>query len=92
MRALEIYDTVKREYEGLHDKKRTLEKEREDVFKLIEVIEGRKNILFTDALKIVDKNFQKIFGQLSTKGDAYLKLENAEDPLSAGLQRLCHRS
>ncbi|MBD3318690.1 chromosome segregation protein SMC [Candidatus Woesearchaeota archaeon] len=85
MRALEIYDTVKEEYEGLLDKKKTLLQEKDDVLKLMAEIEERKKELFMTALEAVNNNFQRIFGELSTKGDAYLKLEVPEDPLAGGL-------
>jgi chromosome segregation protein len=85
MRALEIYDTVKTEYEGLQEKKTTLAKEKEDVLELMAQIEDKKKDLYVDALKIVNENFVRIFSQLTTKGDASLVMENAADPLAEGL-------
>ena len=86
MRALEIYDKVKQEYDGLVEKKCTLQKEKEDVRTLMEEIEKKKKDLFMDAFEVINTNFKSIFSRLSTKGDAYLKLEHPDDPLADGME------
>jgi len=53
---------------------------------MMEEIEGSKKDLFTKTLQVVDKNFQTIFKQLSSKGDAYLEVENPEKPFEEGLK------
>jgi len=35
---------------------------------------------------VIDENFQKMFGSLTTKGAAFLELENPKDPLAEGLR------
>ncbi len=86
MRALEIYETVEKEYGGLLEKKNVLLKEKDDVVTMMNEIEANKKALFVNALRVVDGQFRRIFGQLTTKGEAYLELENKEDPFAEGLR------
>lgn len=88
MKALEIYDTVAKEYNSLIEKKETLRKEKEDVLVLMAEIEEKKKGLFVTTLKEVNDHFVRIFQSLSTKGDAELRLETPEDPLDGGLRIL----
>ncbi len=85
MRALEIYDQVQREYESLLEKKTKLVSEKEDVLMLMNEIEGKKKDLFMKTFDAINQNFQKIFLNLSTKGSAFLELENPENPFEGGL-------
>jgi chromosome segregation protein len=85
MKALEIYETVEKEYTDLLSKKTVLIKEREQVMILINEIETKKKEIFLKMFHIVNEQFKKIFQQLNTKGEAFLELENPEDPLTAGM-------
>jgi len=85
MRALEIYETVEKEYNTLTQKKDVLVKEKEDVVNLMNEIEGRKRELFLQTLAVVKENFITIFNALSTKGEADLELETPENPFEGGL-------
>ncbi len=85
MRALEIYDTVKSEYEKLLEKKNTLTLEREEVMNLMTEIELQKTELFVKAFDTVNKNFADIFSQLSEKGSAYLELEDSKNIFDGGM-------
>ncbi len=86
MRALEIYETVEKEYGGLLGKKNILLKEKDDVVNLMNEIETSKKDLFMKSLNAVDEQFRRIFGQLTTKGEAYLELENKQEPFAEGLR------
>jgi len=86
MRALEIYETVEKEFNILMEKKGMLSEEKESVLNLMDQIEANKKDLFVEALEVVNKNFRDIFQNLSTKGDAYLELENPEQPFEAGMR------
>jgi len=88
MRALEIYDSVEKEYNALTNKKEKLSLEKNDVLAMIAEIEEKKKGLFIKTLEVVNNNFQKIFGALSKKGEAFLALENPENPFEAGLRIL----
>ncbi|MBU2561158.1 MAG: chromosome segregation protein SMC [Nanoarchaeota archaeon] len=85
LRALEIYDTVEKEYNELQQKKTLLEKERLDVVALMQEIEGKKKVIFVKTLEALQAEFQTIFSQLLTKGEASLVLENEENPFEGGL-------
>jgi chromosome segregation protein len=85
MRALEIYDAVEKEYNSLREKKDKLGLEKNDVFAMINEIEGKKKELFVGCLKHVESNFKQIFSEMSQKGEASLELENEENPFDGGL-------
>jgi len=85
MKALEIYEKVKEEYDVLVNKKNGLQAEREDVLLMINEIDSKKTQLFMNTFEVVDKNFQAFFKRLSTKGTAYLDLENQKSPLEGGM-------
>lgn len=86
MRALEIYDAVEKEYKSLQEKKSVLIREKEDVLKMMSEIETNKTELFVKTLAVVDKNFRSIFSAISAKGEAFLELENPEQPFEQGLR------
>ncbi|MBN1386685.1 chromosome segregation protein SMC [Candidatus Woesearchaeota archaeon] len=86
LKALEIYDNVEHEYKNLHEKKKKLETERSDVLLMINEIDTKKKDLFLKTFNVVTENFKNIFSQLSTKGDAYLELENEKEPLAEGVR------
>ena len=85
MRALEIYESVEKEYNSLLEKKDKLSSEREDVLGLMGEIEEKKKELFMKTFDIINEQFKKIFLALSTKGDAFLDIENPESPFDGGV-------
>ncbi|MFH1916665.1 MAG: chromosome segregation protein SMC [Nanoarchaeota archaeon] len=86
MKALEIYEKIEAEYRNLQEKRTSLVKEREDVLVMINEIDSKKRELFMKTFDVLTKNFKTIFTSLSTKGDAYLELENENDPFAGGLE------
>ncbi|RLE38756.1 chromosome segregation protein SMC [Candidatus Woesearchaeota archaeon] len=92
MRALEVYDNAEREYRNLLEKRETLNKERNDVLAMIDEIEGKKKELFTATFEQVNKNFQRFFEALTTKGSAFLKLDNLDNPFDGGVNIKVHLS
>lgn len=86
LRALEIYETVEKEYNELLRKKETLIEEKEDVFNMMNEIEQKKGGLFTKTFDVINDNFKRIFSLLTTKGEAFLELENKEKPFEDGLR------
>lgn len=85
MKALEVYEIVEKEYYELVQKSEALQKEKESVLELMALVEGKKKRVFMKTYKQIAENFKRIFLQLSTKGDAYLDLEDKENPLNGGL-------
>jgi len=86
MRALEIYEDVEKQYNSLMEKKNILGKEKEDVFKMMQEVEGKKKGLFMKVFEVVNENFKKFFSLLTTKGDATLVIENEENPFEEGVR------
>ncbi len=85
MKALEMYERVETEYNTLVNKKETLSGEREDVLLMINEIDARKRELFMRTFEAIEEQFKSIFASLSSKGEAFLELEDPEDPFAAGL-------
>lgn len=85
LRALEVFDAAEKEYNDLQEKRTMLQKEQADVLMLMQEIEGKKTVLFIKTLEALQTEFQKIFSQLLTKGEASLMLENEENPFEGGL-------
>ncbi len=85
MKAVNMYDRVLEEYEKLTTKRDILDSEKENVLVMINEIEVRKKDLFLLVYNRLNENFQRIFKTISTKGEAYLELENPEQPFEAGV-------
>ncbi|MCD6590338.1 chromosome segregation protein SMC [Candidatus Woesearchaeota archaeon] len=85
LRALETYEQAKKELKSLEEKKNILEKEKEDVIRLINEIETKKKEIFMRTFNAINKNFSAIFKLLSIKGQAFLELEDKKDPFNGGV-------
>jgi len=85
LRALEIYDSIQKEYEELISKANKLKEEKGSVLNMMGEIEKKKKGMFMKTFKEVATNFESIFLSLSRKGRAFLHLENKENPFEAGI-------
>jgi chromosome segregation protein len=85
MRALEIYESIEKEYKTFIEKKEKIRTERESVLVMINEIDSKKKELFMKTYEILDHNFKVIFSALSSKGEASLELEDPNDPFNGGL-------
>jgi len=85
LRALEVYEQVKSEYDVIAQKAEQLNKEKEEILKVISEIDKKKKRAFMKTLNEINHHFTENFTRLSTKGQAYLELENPEDPFSGGV-------
>lgn len=85
MRALEVYEEIKKEYDIVQEKVNTLQKEKEDILKIIEEIDRKKTRTFIRTFKSLNQLFSENFSKLSFKGIAYLELENREDIFAGGV-------
>ncbi len=85
MRALEVYENIKKEYESLVEKTDKLKMEKEDVLDMIAEIEKNKKDIFLKTFKTINNNFSRIFRSLSNKGEAAMEVENKESPLDGGI-------
>ncbi len=85
MRALEVYDSIKEEYDRIFEKVQTLEKEKGEVLKIIEEIDKKKSRTFIKTFNAINDLFSLNFSKLYTKGTAYLEIENKEDIFAGGV-------
>lgn len=86
LKAIEIYDEAKREFEELQNRLEKLNKEREDVLALISEIEEKRKELFLKTFEKINEYFKEIFKKLAPKGEAFLELEDEENPFNGGLK------
>jgi chromosome segregation protein len=85
MRALEIYDEIKKEYDEVQEKANTIDKEKQEILKIIEEIDTKKKRSFMRAFRGINGLFTRNFSQLYSKGIAFLELENKEDIFAGGV-------
>jgi len=85
MKALEIFESVEKEYKALLEKKDKLMKEKDSVVGLMDEIETKKKDMFMKTFDAINEQFKQIFSQLSTKGQAYLEIEDPVNPFEAGV-------
>lgn len=85
MRALEVYQEVKKEYDVVFEKVQVLEKEKGDIMSIIEEIDKKKKREFMKSFHAVNEIFSQNFSKISTKGEAYLEIENKEDLFKGGV-------
>jgi chromosome segregation protein len=63
-----------------------LEKASEDLRRAIQKINATSRKKFIDTFEMINEKFQRVFPLLFTKGQATLKLTDADDPLEAGIE------
>ncbi len=85
LRALEVYDSIKGEYDKIREKVEQLEKEKLEILNSIAQIDKRKRKTFLQTLEKVNELFSRNFSQLSTKGIVTLEPENPKEVFEAGL-------
>jgi chromosome segregation protein len=85
LRALETYEKIKEEYEKIYEKVTQLEKERDDILKIIAEIDVKKKRTFIKTFKSINELFSENFTKLSPKGRAYLEIQNKENIFEGGI-------
>jgi chromosome segregation protein len=85
MRALEVYESVKSEYDIVQEKVDILDKEKQDILAVIEEVDRKKRRAFMKTFKAISSLFSSNFSKLYTKGIAYLDLENKENIFEGGV-------
>ncbi len=76
LKALEIYAKVEEEYNSLIEKKDSLVKEKDEIFVMMNEIDTKKKEMFMNTFTMVNQHFQNMFSAISTKGQAYLEVED----------------
>ncbi len=85
LRALEVYDSVKKEYDSIKEKMETIEKEKDSILKIIHEIDLRKKKTFLRTFNELNEIFSRNFAEISTKGNVSLELENRKEPFEGGV-------
>jgi len=88
LRALEVYESVKKDYDKIREKVEQLEKEKQEIMKIIEQIDRKKKKTFLHTLRDINELFSRNFTQLSTKGIVILEPQNKKEIFDAGLDIL----
>ncbi len=85
LNAIDDYNAKKERYDDINDKVATLESRIRELNKLMEKLNAEKKGLFMKTYEGIDVNFRAIYSQLSGGGEAFMNLENEEDPFEGGL-------
>lgn len=85
LRSLEVYDSIKKEYDSIREKTEIIEKEKEGILKIIQEIDFKKKKTFLKTLNSINETFSRNFSQLSVKGQVFLDLENKKEPFEGGV-------
>ncbi|MBM3247052.1 chromosome segregation protein SMC [Candidatus Pacearchaeota archaeon] len=88
LKALEVYENVKIEYDKVQEKVNKIQEEKLEILKVIEDIDKKKKKVFLQTLEELNKLFSRNFSQLSTKGTATLEPVDKEDIFKAGVEML----
>ncbi|MBI2044404.1 AAA family ATPase [Candidatus Pacearchaeota archaeon] len=86
--SLEVYDSVKKEYDIVKEKAETIDKEKGEIMKIIADIDNKKKKTFMKTFTDLNNVFAANFATLSTKGEVSLQLENPKDPFEEGVNVL----
>ena len=85
LRSLEVYDSIKKEYDAINERVEVITKEKNSVLKIVHEIDVKKKQAFLKTLDALNEIFSRNFSQLSTKGQVWLELENRKDPFNGGV-------
>jgi chromosome segregation protein len=83
--ALTHYAEQASRYKELSIRMNELEKEKQAIISFMDEIERKKRAVFMDAFNKIHESFRRYFSKLTDGGEATLKLENPEDPLTGGM-------
>ena len=85
LRSLEVYDSIKKEYDAVKEKTEIISKEKEKILKIIHEIDIKKKKTFLKTLAKLNEIFSRNFSQLSPKAKVSLELENKKNPFDGGV-------
>ena len=86
--SLEVYDSVKKEYDSVKEKADIIVKEKDDIMKVIAEIDTKKKKTFMRTLEELNGIFSRNFSSLSSKGVVSLDLEDKKTPFEGGVNIL----
>ncbi len=85
LRAIEDYEVKKARLDTLNEQVDALNKNIAELTALTDSLSAKKKGLFMESYNAVDANFKRIYAQLSGGGEAFMALEDEEDPFNGGL-------
>lgn len=85
LRAIDDYEEKKARYDGLMAEVASLNRYIRELNELMESLTSKKKGLFMRSYDAVNENFKAIYSELSGGGEAFMGLENEDDPFSGGL-------
>jgi len=85
--APQQYEEIIGNYKLRSQRIREIEEERDEILRFISWIESEKKKVFMNTFNKVSESFEKFFFML-TDGQAWLKLEDLEDPFSKGVEMI----
>ncbi len=83
--SLEVYDSVKKDYDLVKEKAEIIDKEKNSILKIVHEIDIKKKKTFLKTLNELNDVFSRNFSNLSVKGRVSLELEDKKDPFSGGV-------
>jgi chromosome segregation protein len=86
--ALSHYAEQISRYRELSLRLNELEREKQAIVQFMDEIEAKKRKVFMDAFETITLNLQKYFSKLTGGGNAFLKLEEPEEPFHGGIDML----
>ncbi|MCS7134314.1 MAG: AAA family ATPase, partial [Candidatus Pacearchaeota archaeon] len=85
MKAIEMYEKLKKECEEIEEKVKKLQQEKQEILNVISEIDKKKKQAFMRTFNTINRYFSENFMMLNDKGEAFLELENKEDPFLGGI-------
>ncbi|MDO5861411.1 MAG: chromosome segregation protein SMC [Thermoplasmata archaeon] len=85
LRAIQDYEERKTRYDSLAAEVEALRRHIKELSDLVDSLTAKKKGLFMKSYDAVDENFRAIYSQLSGGGEAFMGLENEDDPFLGGL-------
>jgi len=85
LRALEVYEGIKQEYDKIREKVEQLDKEKQEILNIIAQIDRKKKKTFLNTLNDINTLFSRNFSQLSEKGVVMLEPQDKKEVFNAGL-------
>jgi chromosome segregation protein len=86
--ALSHYAEQISRYRELSLRLNELEREKQAIVQFMDEIEAKKRKVFMDAFETINLNLQTYFSKLTGGGNAFLKLEEPEEPFHGGIDML----
>ncbi len=85
MKALEVYEKVKNDFDEISWKVDKLVAEKNSVHEVIDEIEKKKYLSFMDTFNKLNENFSQIFERISDRMTAEIVLDEPEKPFEGGV-------